>query len=349
MLIPRTKITFTKESGEQYVFDFVTEWETEESVDNLTQTFKITFPRALQFEGRELFSGNSPVFERGDQILVEAGYYPELRQIFQGWVSEISAKIPVTIMCEDDMYLLKNTRVTYPDKSKLTYYYTSKKKGKALKRPKVISPQVKLGELLDAILPDDIEYDAVDKNLNLGMYRATNVSVSEILDHLKSHYGLSSRFRQEDRKLYVGFRSNAADTQTQYFEFENNIISDENLEYRRAEDMSIKVVVKSIDINNVTTEVEVGDTDGSQRTYHLYNSDKAAMTEYANKKLTEVKYTGYSGSFETFGEPYIRPGDIANLVSKKLPERDGNYLVTSVRRTLGMGGYRQEPEIGAKV
>lgn len=347
MLIPKSKITIIKESGEQYVFDFVTEWETEESVDALTDTAKVTFPRAINLEGVNLFAGENPLINRGDQLRIEAGYFPEMRVIFEGWITEIKAKIPVEIYAEDDMWLLKNTKVNYPDKSRLTTIYRSKKNGRLLKRPKVIAAESTLGQLLDFILPDDIAYEAVDRNLNLGSFRVEESSVTKVLEYLKDNYGLHSRFR--GGVLYVGFRSNAADTNTEIFEFENNIISDEDLEYKRAEDISLRVVVKSIDSANNKLEVAEGDPDGSVRTYHLYGSDEASMREYAQKQLTKIRYTGYVGTFETFGEPYVRAGDVAQLVSKKLPERNGNYLIPTVKRKSGMQGYRQIIEIDTQV
>lgn len=342
MLVPRCKITFIKESGDQYIIDFITDIEIEESFEHLTDTFKLTFPRALNFKGQPLFHGANPIFERGDQVEVQLGYFPNMRVVFTGWVSEISAKIPVEIKCEDDMFLLKNTKVSYPDKSKINYSYTSKKKGKQLKRPKVISQQVTLKQLLDFILPNDIEFECLD--VNLGMFRASNVSVARILEELTQKYGFYTRFR--DRKLYVGFQSNAADTVIGEFEFENNIIDDSDLEFQRKEDVNIKVVVNSIDTNNVKTTVEVGDADGAVRTYHLYNSTKADMETYANLQLKKAKYTGYRGSFETFGEPYMRPGDVVKLKSKKFPERDGTYIVPTVKRKFGVDGYRQTIQVG---
>ena len=121
MLSPRCKITFTKDNGDSYVFDFATEFETEESYENLTDTFKLSFPRALNLKGVPLFTGNNAVFQRGDRIKVEAGYFPQIRTIFEGWVASVGAKIPVEIVCEDDMFLLKNTRINFPDKSLINY------------------------------------------------------------------------------------------------------------------------------------------------------------------------------------------------------------------------------------
>ena len=351
MLRLYTKITFTKANRDTYEFPFVTECQTEESYENLTDTFKITMPRNIKMDGKVLFNGANPIFERGDRVKVELGYFPTLRTVFEGWVTDIGAKIPLEITCEDDMWLLKNTNVTYPSKELLNVTYTSKKNGTPQTRAKQISTNITLKQLLDNILPADIEYAEPLLDVNLGQFRITNASVSMVLDELRKEYGLYSYFR--DGLLYVGLPSNASDTVTQEFEFERTIIDDSELQYQLSKDISVKVVAKLIGLNNTFEEVTVGDTDGSQRTFHLYwdgvTLPKPNLKEFAQLKLDESKYDGYRGSFETFGEPYVRHGDIVKLTSKKLPERDGNYLVTSVKRTFGMGGYRQVIEVGAVV
>ena len=356
MLRLNVKITFTSNNpltkGDTTIFHQVTECETEESYENLTDTFKITVPRNINMDGKPLFNGTTPLFNRGDNVKVELGYYPNLRTVFEGWVSEIGAKIPVEIKCEDDMWLLKNTTITYPSKALQTYTTVSKKTGRPLMHPRYIGASITLKQLLNEILAqgaDDIELAEPVLDVNLGQFRVNNVSVCKVLEELKSKYGLYSYFR--DGLLYVGLPSNAADTVTREFEFEKNIIDDSELEYQLAENISVRVVAKLIGLNNTFEEVEVGNPDGAVRTFHLYYDGvgtKPDLKEFAQLKLDESVYDGYRGSFETFGEPYVRHGDIVKLKSKKLPERDGNYLVTSVKRTFGMGGYRQIIEIGAK-
>jgi len=103
--------------------------------------------------------------------------------------------------------------------------------------------------------------------------------------------------------------------------------------------------------NNNKIESEIGDENGQLRTYYFYNiSSETKLKEIATARLNKEKFTGYRGNFETFGEPYMRPGDIAKLESTKLPERNGLYLIDSVTRIFGVyQGYKQTFELGAKV
>jgi hypothetical protein len=224
---------------------------------------------------------------------------------------------------------------------------------KPLKKPRVVSANITLKELLEYCLGD--EWDLECPDVNLGQFRATNASVAKILEALKDKYGLYSRFR--DDKLIVGFQYDASNTNTYKFEFDKvvpwGIIDDSDLTYQIAEDVSIKVVAKLMGLNNTFEEVTVGDTDGAQRTLHFYwdgvTTPKPNIKELAEKELSNSRYDGYRGSFETFGYYPIQAGDVATLSSAQFPERDGDYLVKSVRETLGMGGIRQVITIGNKI
>jgi hypothetical protein len=319
MLRPICKITFTKEDGSTYVFDFVNSVEVKSSYEVFTDTAKIVLPRKLSFDGKELFTGANAIFKRGDEVKIELGYFPNLEVIFEGYVSNVGGSLPVEIECEDKMFILKRTTVA-----------------------KYSNASVSLSDLLKDILPSNIEYNCLD--VQLGSFRISNATVSKILEVLKTDYGFYSYF--VNGVLHVGLPSDASDTITEEFLFEKTIINPDELKYQLKEELFIKVVAISMQSDNSKKEVTVGDSDGSQRTYYTYNATDSALLEFANLKLNEVKYTGYSGSFETFGEPKVRHGDIAKLSSTKLPERDGNYEIVGVTTRLDMSGFRQEIELG---
>lgn len=354
MLRPYTYIKITDKLGSVIEFDYVHEAETSESWNNLTDTFTLTFPRNLNKEGRNIFTGESALLKRGDEIEVRHGYYPNLNLIFKGYISEVGAKVPLMIKCEDEMYLLKNTNIIFPTKRTVITSSVSKTgRVRRLKKPRTIVDTYSLDDLLDSILPDYIHYEALDVQLAKRAY--TNVSVTRILEDLRSTYGLYSYFRKDENDepiLHVGFASDASTGRTVEFKFEENIIDDSNLEYQIADNIFYKVVVKLMDENNNVVEYTYGDTDGSQRTFHLYwdtSKPKPDVEKFGKDQLEKLKYTGYKGSFVTFGEPYVTHGDIVKLTSDKMPERDGSYLVKEVKRPFGISGSRQEIFIEQKV
>lgn len=361
MLRLASKITITKTvSGDVYVFKFVNDFKSVESYDNLTDTCEVTLPSKLSFAGKDLFSGDNPVFERDDQIKIELGYFPNTRTIFEGWISVVTAKTPMVIKCQDAMYLLKNNRITFPSKRTIQTNYICKsgKLGRRLKKPKVIIDKgYTLDEMLNIILPDDIDYEC--DNVFLGKTAYTDCSVSRILEDLRSNLGLYSYFKKELSPkglplLHVGLPTNAADTNTIKFIFEEWIIDDSNLEWQKAEDIQLKVVVKLIGDNNTIEEYTAGDVDGAQRTIPVYwngEGTKPDLKFIAENELKSKRYDGFRGSFKTFGEPYVRAGDVVQLVSRVLPERNGNYTVGKVEREFGAeceDGYAQEIHLDGK-
>ena len=80
----------------------------------------------------------------------------------------------------------------------------------------------------------------------------------------------------------------------------------------------------------------------------VYNDDAFSSTlVFANSKLKEIKYTGYVGKIKTFGEPFVRHGDIAKITSKKFPEQDGYYSIVGVNYNMSVGdAYKQVVDIG---
>ena len=324
MLRLQSKITFTsKTDGTEIVFDFVNEVEIETSYENLTDTAKITIPRKLNFDGKPIAVGVDSIFKRGDSVKIELGYFPDLRTVFDGYISKVNPKTPIVLECEDKMFILKTTIISKYSKTSVT-----------------------LKNLLTDIIGDVVEFRTL-LDVELGSFKVSNASVAKVLDTLKSDYGFYSYF--VNGVLNVGLAADSSDTQTIEYKFEENIIDDSSLEYQRSEDMRLKVKAVSINSSdNSKIEVEVGDEDGSLKTFYTQNATQAALKVFADTKLSEWKYEGFSGSFTTFGEPYVRHGDTAKLISDKFPEKNGLYEVVSVKRLLGMDGYKQDIELGIK-
>ncbi len=346
-----SKITITPVGKKPIELDFINEVEVNTSYDKMTDTAKVMFPRNINYEGENIFVGRTALFKRGDAIKIELGYDPKLRTVFEGYITKIGANNPILIECEDKMFILKNTNITYPEKTGTILYGKS---GKPLKKPIITSDPITLNQLLDYMIPIDITYKIIVNNstgtsivsdVNLGNFRATKVSITEILDTLKKEYGLYSYF--QNGVLYVGLPTNSAKSNTEEFAFEETIINSEDLEYQQADDLNLKVVAISMDSNNTKKQVEVGNTDGSQRTYYTYNASDEDLLVFANSKLKEIKYTGYVGKIKTFGEPFVRHGDIAKITSKKFPEQDGYYSIVGVNYNMSVGdAYKQVVDIG---
>jgi hypothetical protein len=376
MLRLLSKITFTlKSQPEPLIFDFLNEVEIDLSHNDLTGTAKITIPRKLRFDGKDIAFGINSIFKRGDKVKIELGYYPNKRTVFEGYIAKISINSPIVLECEDDMFILKKKMIIYPKK----YSYNNKSKigitstfnpnvvdplrngfgTTKLANPKNIGTSLTLKRFLEENITgttDPItgnvtkEFELkclVDMSIPVNRY---DCSAAKVLDKLKEDYdGLFAYF--QDGVLVVGFSSDASDSIEVDFAFEETIIDDTNLEYKRKEDILLQVRATSINtITNERIQVTVGDEDGAHRDIFNTNFNNAEdLKKWATGKLEVLKYEGYYGSFKTFGENYVRPGDIANLTSIKYPEKNGKYLILSVKRTFGMNGYRQDIELADRI
>lgn len=303
-----------------YSFRGVVGVEVTSSWDELTDMCTITIPRKLNWEGKAVATGADPLIRRGDSVEVSIGYDGDNESIFSGYVHQISAEIPTRIECQDPMWLLKQSTITQSYKS------------------------VKLADLLAAILPKGMSYQAFD--VELGPYRISQATPAQVLEDLKKTYFLKSWFRQG--KLYCGFAYVPAIQSTHVIRMERNVVENQ-LEYVRKEDVKIKLKMISMQPDNSKIEYEAGDADGEQRTMYYYEKTLADLKAIADEEIERLRYEGYRGSLTTFGKPTVRHGDVIDLRSEAYPERDGEYLVREVRYSFGMGGYRQEITLDSKI
>jgi hypothetical protein len=304
---------------DRYKFRGVTQVEVNSSWDNLTDTCRLVFPREVSWEGRALATGADPLLRRLQPVTVRLGYDDVNTEVFRGYVRDVSGEIPVRVECEDGMYLLKQGEVTKSYRS--------------------VSLSTLMSEVITGV-PVQVTADQ-----ELGQFRISKASPAKVLQYLREKYFIRAFFREGT--LYVGLAYVAALQRERKIRFDRNVIS-HNLEFRLKED--IRLLLKGIILmpDNSRQEIEVGDRDGEQRTFHYYNISKADATRQLEAELERLRYTGYRGTFTTFGRPDIRHGDIVDLTDPIYPDRQGRYLVRRVRTTFGTGGYRQEVELEAR-
>lgn len=318
---------------DSFVFDFLTQVEINNSLEELTSTGRLTIPKKLNYkrDGKlitNVVEGPDPLFKRGSLVSLNAGYNDDLAEYFKGYISDISPRLPLEFSLQDEMYLLKQKTITNYVRQKMT-----------------------LAELLTDILPAGYKFNALD--VQLGWIRVKRSNVVGIFEHLRTHYGLTCNFRKG--VLYAGLRyitTNLLELNIHDFKMDSedcNIIDDSNLVYRRDDDVRIKLKAISIDTKNEKIEVEVGDPEGDQRTMYFYNLSEKDLKIVAEENLDKLKYEGFFGSFLTFLTPQVVPGDAVRMTNTKLPEKNGVYLIKEVRTTWGVDGGRQEITLDRKV
>jgi hypothetical protein len=316
----------------QVKFPFITEVEISSSWEDLTDKATITMPRNIIYRKNgvpvtNITTGSNPLWKRGDPVSIDLGYNEVLRNRFQGFITRIHTRTPLVFEAEDSMFTLKQKIV-----------------------PQFKEQTIKLADLLQQILPDGIEFDAVD--MSLGKFKIEKATVAQVLDYIKRHFGLSVYFK--NGRLSVGFAyqlnslSQITAENLREFRFgapgsnKANIIDDSDLEYQREDDLKLRVQGIIIDgKTNTKIQVEAGDPDGDLRTLHFYNISEAEAQKLCNEAAEKLKYEGFRGSFKTFLSPKVSHGEAIKLVDPLIPDRNGIYLVKRVVTNAGGAGGRQ--------
>lgn len=320
----------------------------------------------------------TPLLMRGDAVKIETyyiywdenlnGYKTNKEVVFEGYITNIKSKMPIEFDVEDNMYLLKQVQM----------------KTQSFKEN--ISIETILTEAINNVnsvfgtkLSVNILSETKIKWQN-GLLTAENETVAQFLSKLKKEAFLKCYFRGDE--LRVGgiiYLENEAVTKK--FHFQENIISHE-LEYKRKDDVILTAVASNyITESNGTTKdgqiktkkrrIEVVVTfknnkfesrvvgknekipdiiEGEKRTFvYPFAENEQDLINLAKSDLEKYYYTGFKGSFLTFGAPVMKFGDNVILENNILPEQNGTYKVKSVNYSGGVIGLRQNIELDYKL
>ena len=310
--------------SDTFTFASVSKVSVSRSYDKQTQTASVTLPRNVNYNKKNIYEGANAIMRRGDKIKIIAAYFPNETVIFTGYISKINNNVPVEILCEDEMFLLKQTI-----------------------SPNLSFPSVDLNTFIGKMLTNiNVPYK-VDLTAQLGQIRLQEVSIGKVLQVLRDQYGLFSFFK--NGVLRVGLPFYKEEAMKAVFLFEKMIKEGMSLTYLKKDD--VKVQIKGILIkNNQREEFIYGDPSGDIRTVFQLGGTKADLDAKCNSFLEQANYTGYYGSFKTFLEPLVVPGDYAVVDSWKYPERKGKYLIKSVTTEVSVtDGGKQTIELERKI
>lgn len=289
----------------------------ESSWETLTDTATIVLPRNVRdFDKINI----KTVFKKGDPVEIYLGYDEKLLLEFTGFISEVSAEIPIKIKCDDFMHLLKKHPVNVSMRS------------------------TKLIDLIKLIVPKGIEYDVAD--INIERKRFPNTTVAKILEELQGNE-IYSYF--VGKKLIVGkvYSDNIGDPVV--FNFSKNVI-DNNLQYKNAEDVIIKIIANSTLPKGKKLRVEFGDDFGQEQHLSYYNITlKEELLKLAKADYDKFKIEGFEGNISAFGIPSVSHGMKAKVISYQYPDRKGLYFIKKVVKDFDdTPKYRQTIELDKK-
>lgn len=314
----RLTAKITIDGGRRWQLEEVSAVEITRDTEKLTDECRITLPKKVKWDGEP----DIPV-RRGDMVSVSLGYDGELQAAFSGYVRDVGFKTPIVLVCEDEMFKLKQQPA-----QKKAYR------------------NVDLETLLkDQGIGCEIR---VFGEQRLGQYRVTADTVASLLGKLQQQ-GIRSFFRTEDGQpvLYCGVLFERETSPSQVFATGLNIIDDQSLEQQQADTMRLRVKAVSLMPDNKKVKVEVGDADGELRVLHTYNKTESELKAWAEQEVKRLKRDGLTGSFKTFGYRLV---DKLDVIGMKIDgEKKGCYQVKKNVIKYDTGGFRQEITLGYRV
>jgi len=314
------KITFPRtDNREQIVIKKVTSVHIESGWKRLTDTATITIARNVPYFDKYKVK---EVFKKGDTVSIELGYNGQFYKEFEGYVTEVSADIPIVIKCEDEMYQLKKIPVN------------------------VSIEHASLEELLLTILPG---YDLDVLNVELGSVRFPKTTVAKVLEYLKDEFSLYSYMKGKQLVCGKVYADDSALLPIK-LHLEKNVVNND-LNYRNKEDVLIKIIAISMQTYGDKLQVEVGDKYGLEKKlqYPMNITVKAELTKAAERDLKKFKIDGFAGSITAYGIPVINHGNKVDLVSDLYPDRNGLYYVEEKVIDFDENGFRRKVQFGDKV
>jgi len=381
--------------------DFLNKYEVVSTWDTQTDSCHITFPKnitAKDATGQPLpmYGANvnigadtMPLFLRGDKITLTAGYYyidasgsqiKNISTIFDGYISKVHSSIPITLDCEDAMFILK--QIPAIDKvwaNGVSMQSVINELLKADTTGKVAAANIRVATLSNT----SIQFET-------GTFYTKTETISQVLNRINRNFGLFNYMKRvmfPDKtigwELRIGYPtyypSDIQNPNLPYkFIFQKNIISS-NMEYMRKDDVTVSAVVQSLYSQTLNEQNDAGENKTKQQKLEVfvYNDPKtqalvakeikqpsdippndrgerfswyfpmdntiAQLKNDGLNLLAKYYYTGFRGSFTTFGIPFIPFGDNIIIEDPIIPDRNGKYKVKSVKYSGGDGiGLRQE-------
>lgn len=311
-----------------FTFYSIVECSIDTSYTQLIDVCRIHLPRRTTWKGLPVYLGETGLIKPYAAVEVWLGYDGKLQREFSGFVRKVYAGTPVVVECEDDAYILKQTKVL----------------------PKAFD-QTTLKEVLKYVLPPWMYELATIDDVNLGKFIIySEVTAAKVLQEIMSQYHLFAFFR--DGGLFVGRPVFDEGQKEHSLTWGYNIITDPRaLDYMHDDENLIRVKAISVLKDNTKLEAEYGDDGGTIHEVNVnFIDNETDLKEMAKRRYEVLKRPGMRGSVEIFGIPRLKHGDIINFASvlEDSGECTGKYVTEGILKTFGSNGYKQLAKLGGR-
>lgn len=319
-------ITFVFKNGARIVqIPFCNNVDIVSSVNNFTDTAKITLPRKITADGDLLHNK----VKKGDRVVIQLGYDDDLKTVFTGYIRTIEKNTPVVYNCENEAFKLKQIKLT-----------------------KQVFPKLSIKDFCEKYVKG-YKLDIAD--FSLGEVRINeDVTLASIFDYFTNNYPVKFFFREQ---IFTGVLPGAmaikrGDVAVIPLVAGLNVVND-NTTYELAEDVNLQIIAKCILKNNTKLESKrpANVTDAEVRTFYCPTAtNQQELDAFAEKMLLEYKVDRITGDITTFGAPFVRKLDIVKYYNPEYPEKHKKrFVVEEVTYSFGQSGYRQKIKLGGQI
>ena len=244
------KIEIETKDNKKLSFTAVNNCEIERSIYNLGSTAKIKIPASarLTTKGDKISESvqSGKQFARGDKISISLGYDDKLENEFKGFIYRVNFTTPLEIECEGyEFQLRKPADVKVFESTTLKDLLTWAANGTDI----TLSDHIPKINFTNYVIP-------------------AGKSKLDVVQDVKDKYGLTTYFTEN--LLYCGL-SYIPDYGEVKYSLGVNTIKDNELKYRNADDVKLKVKAIWAKKDNTKIEAHVGDDDGQERTLFFFN------------------------------------------------------------------------------
>lgn len=326
-------IIITQDSRKLYATS-VESLRVEKSLHTLVDTAIVRLPITARLDKEGVLSPSedvAKVFHENDLIEIQLGHDDQLNSEFKGFIKRVNLSDPCEIECEGYSWQLRRKA---PVKSWKT---------------------VTLKEVLNTLIEGtDIVLHADVANVTMSPFYMglKGENGIEVIEELKKYSDESLiAYFIDGNQLYVGPYGLAQTDKAVTYSLGWNTLEDEELKFRRAEDVKVHVTYTWKDEDGKAHHGTAGESGGLE--INFTNLGRFANAEAAkNKALAMAKlhqYEGYEGRITALWVPYCQPGFKANLLDDQYNERQQSCIAEGITVILDDRGDERIIELGQKV
>jgi len=324
MLTPFVNITI----GGQYKFKGCISFEVNQDVDNLSVTGEVRLPlRAVIKEdtSKKVIMIDESI-KSGDTIKIECGYLEEdkIRQVFDGYISNIDPGNFIKISIEDAVYLLRKQAVVI-NKEDIT-----------------VTDLVKL-----IISGTSLKLSASTINMKIDQFNYKG-SAAGALAKLKESLNLTCYVDGDE--LFVGGQTGNQKGSINAI-YGRNILNNQ-VSYQYADANPVQVTVIGKKETGEEVKVIAGMEGGTSMTFYKYNvTDQELLKKIAEEELLKYSYDGFKGSLKLWFIPFAEMGGSVNYKNEDYSvETEGKYFIKGVKYFFSTSdGLKQTITLGTKL